>query len=242
MHMSKPYWEGGLLVVNAINATAGLFSGDAIVCEACVEEGASLLLTSPSAQRVHRMPEGEARVEQRFVVRSGGWLEVWPELFIPQSGARYRQRTRIEVEEGGELLFFEMVAPGRVAAGETFGYECLQWEMDLEYAGQLVVRERAALRPADKESLYSLTALFPAAYYASCFAVGPRFVASEECWEKVAALDSPQARLGCSRLAAGGGVVKILAGTGPDLRRVVGGVRQILYAAAGREGPLPRRP
>ncbi len=240
MHISKPYWEGDLLVVNAINATAGLFAGDAIRCDACVESGASLLLTSPSAQRAHRMPGGEARLEQGFLVRPGGWLEVLPELFIPQNGARFGQRTRMEVSEGGELLFFEMVAPGRVASGEVFSYERLEWETHVEYAGRPVVREKFTLRPSDG-SIHSLRALFPAAYYASCFAVGPSFEKEGACLEEIAALDGPSVRLGCSRLVAGGCVVKMLAANGPELRRTVAAARGILYRAAGREEPIPRR-
>ena len=241
MHISKPYWEGDLLVVNAVNATAGLFSGDAILCETCVEPGASLLLTSPSAQRAHRMPEAEARVDQRFVVRGrGAFLEVWPELFIPQGGARYTQQTRIEVDAEGEMLFFEALAPGRVASGEVFRFDRLEWEMNLRYGGELVAREKYALRPGN-DSLYPLTALFPAAYYGSCFAIGRRFAGNEECWEKISSLSTASVSLGCSRLSGGGWVVKILAATAPDLRAVLRSVRQLLYAAAEREGPLPRR-
>ena len=59
---------------------------------------------APSASRAHRIVEGDARVTQEFRVANGGWLESWPEMFIPQGGARYRQQTNVRVEAGGEAL------------------------------------------------------------------------------------------------------------------------------------------
>src|SRR4051794_5567115 len=88
IHIGKPFTEEEVLVVNLVNPTAGLFEGDLIRCHVEVEAGAKLLLTNPSANRAHRMGEGEARLEQEFEV--AGFLEVLPELFIPQQGARYR--------------------------------------------------------------------------------------------------------------------------------------------------------
>ncbi len=240
MHISKPHWEGDLLVVNAVNPTAGLFSGDAIRCTVTVETGAGLLLTAPSAQRAHRMPEGEALLEQHFRVQDGGWLEVWPELFIPQGGSRCRQRTRIEADAGGELLYFEMLAPGRVASGEVFLFESLDWEMDIFHGGERAAREKFSLSPGDG-SLHALRALYPAAYYGSCFAIGRAFFEDETLQETTAALNTPDATLGCSRLSRGGCVVKVLARTGPDLRKALRSARSLFHAAAGRREPAFRR-
>ena len=97
-----------------------------------VESGAGLLLTTPAANRAFRMPGGSAELELQFEVTRGGWLEFWPELFIPQAGARYRQRTVIRAEPGAELLFFEAMAPGRVASGEVFAFASLRDLPDLE--------------------------------------------------------------------------------------------------------------
>src|ERR1700677_1161545 len=121
MHISKPHLDGDTLVVNVVNPTAGLFEGDEVGCKVHVEAGARLLLTSTSASRAHCMKgPGEARLAQNFSVEKNGWLEVWPELFIPQAGTRYRQKTRVDIEEGSGFLFFETLAPGRVASGGGF--------------------------------------------------------------------------------------------------------------------------
>src|SRR5688572_13830614 len=147
IHISKPHSDGNRLIVNVVNPTAGLLDGDRISIRVSVEPGAQLVLTAPSASRVHRMRDGCAVVEQGFEVAEGGSLECWPELFIPQAGARYRQVTTIDVARGGELLFFESLAPGRVASGERFAYLGLEWFADLRLEGRLIARERYRLGP-----------------------------------------------------------------------------------------------
>src|SRR5260221_383468 len=82
-HISKPHSDAGVLVVNIANPTAGMLSGDRARLQVRVASEAALLLTLPAANRAFRMPSGTAEVEQRFEVAAGGWLEHWPELFIP---------------------------------------------------------------------------------------------------------------------------------------------------------------
>jgi urease accessory protein len=246
MHISKPFHDADALVVNMVNPTAGLFAGDEIVCAARVESGARMLLTSPSASRVHRMngTDGVARLRQEFAVANGAFLEVLPEIFIPQGGARYSQRTRVEVEPGAEVLFFEMLAPGRVASGEVFAFSHLDWETDVFFGPEKIARECYRLSPAD-DSLHALRASFAsgAAYYASCFAIGERFVHADAaaCWEKIHALHCVGARVGCSRLICGGWVIKLLAEDSLLMREKLRAVREILYLALNRIAPALRR-
>src|SRR4051812_15555133 len=88
-HLSKPYWTGSLLLVNIVNPTAGLFSGDQLHLEVTVRAGASLLLTAAAAARAHSSRDHFAGYRQIFKVEPSGWLEVYPELFIPQAESRF---------------------------------------------------------------------------------------------------------------------------------------------------------
>jgi urease accessory protein len=238
MHISKPFADGDTLVVNVVNPTAGLFAGDHVTSEVRVENGARLLLTSPSATRVHRMESGEARCEQTFSVAAGGFLEVLPELFIPQNSARYVQKTRIEVARGGGLIFWEMLAPGRVASGEAFAFSHLEWTTDLFFDGKKSVRERYRLAPGNG-SLGALQKPFPNAYYASAFVIGLEcdvtFPAS------VNALHADGVWIGCSLLAHGGFVIKIVAADSVVLRRTLFAGRELTYAQLGKTAPGLRR-
>jgi urease accessory protein len=173
-------------------------------------------------------------------VAAGGWLESWPELFIPQGGTRFRQSTKINVEEGGELLFFESLAPGRVASGESFEFAELLWETDIFVGEAHIIRERYRLVP-DDEAVRALRRQFEHAYYASCFAVSPRLVRELPCWAAIHALHAPDVWIGCGALGHGGWVVKCVADGSIALRRTLAAVRRELYAAVSRREPSIRR-
>src|SRR5947209_4379672 len=126
--ISKPHWDGHALKVQMVNPTAGLLSGDRLCSEVNIETGARLTLTSPSATRLHTMAEGCAEATQHFSIAPGARLCFLPSILMPHRKTRYHQTTRIDVEAGGELLYLEMVAPGRVAHGECFEYGELRFD------------------------------------------------------------------------------------------------------------------
>jgi urease accessory protein len=236
VHLSKPYSDEGALVVNVVNPTAGLFAGDVIRFDVAVETGARLLLTSPSASRAHKMHGGEALVEQRFRVENGGFLEVLPELFIPQAGCRYRQRTTIEVAREGRLIFFETLAPGRVASGETFGFERLEWTTEAFFEGKKVARERYRISGGDSLSLAALRGQFPHAYYLSCLLVGAQFS------ELPTFPEGDEILAGWSNLPdAAGLAIRVLARDSVALRRIQRWLRKTIHQIGGNRPPALRR-
>ncbi len=240
IHLSKPHLDEGVLVINVANPTAGLFAGDRIRYEIAVESGARVLLTAPSASRAHRIVEGDARMEQEFRVASGGWLDSWPEIFIPQGGARYRQRTTARIEEGGEALLIEMIAPGRTASGEVFAFAELDWETEVLLGGEKIARERYTIT-TDSPTIAALRTRFPEAYYASCFIVSPRLRAESECWAKIHELHRDEAWVGVSALVRGGWAIRVVAEGSIALRKTIAAVRREIYAALERREPALRR-
>ncbi len=233
LHLSKPHEDAGALVVNIVNPTAGIFDGDSIELDVEAETGASLVLTTPSASRVYRSRSGgPATVRQTFRVQTGGFLEFFPEPFIPQAGARYQQQTRLEVAEGGGLLYFDWLTPGRVASGEVFQYQELRWDLDVWQAGRLAARERYTLSPHD-DSLTALRLHHPQAHYLGCFVVGAAALPVAE----LEALNSPQVYLGHAPLAHGGFTVKALCQDSLSARRTLQQLRVILYRSLQRAMP-----
>ena len=236
MHLSKPYWDSRYLVVQAVNCTAGLFNGDRIDFTVQARGGSRSLVTSPSAQRAHprRTSDGVALVEQHFTVEAGAWLEICPEIFIPHQGSRVRQNTRIEAQSGGELLYVESLAPGRVGSGEAFAYERLDWLTELRIDGELAVRERYALE-ANGGSVELLRGHFP--YYASAFLLSPQLAQVTQFRQEIAALSDVETRIAASFPMAGLAVVKMLAANSLALRRCIRQFREMSYASLAR--PLP---
>ena len=240
MHLSKPHHQAGTLVVNLVNPTAGLLEGDRLRIDVRVERGARLLLTAPSANRVHAMRDGHAEVVQHLQVEAGGSLDWWPEVLIPQAGARYRQQTEIDVQAGGELLFFESLAPGRTASDEVFAYHELCWATDLRVEGRCVARERYRLSPSDA-SVGALRARFSQGYYAGALLVSPKLTAVSACWEELRGLQAPEVWSGTSRLGGGAFSWKLVTADSLAMRRSLRVGREMIYAALGRSVPPLRR-
>ena len=239
-HLSKPYHDEGVLVVNVVNPTAGLMDGDRLWSEVVVESGARLLLTTPSASRVHTMRGGYAEAVQSYRVMSGGSLEVWPEILIPQKGARYRQHTDVELAESAQLLLFEGVAPGRVASGEILAFEELRWATNVRVGQRLIARERYRLAPAHG-SLGSLRRHFPCPYYASGLLVSPAFDAKSACWDMLLGLQGDNVWIGMSALGKDAFALKLLASDSLVFRRTLYTIRKAIYDALGRPPPALRR-
>ncbi len=240
MHLSKPYLEEGTLLVNAVNPTAGLFSGDSVRCRVEVESGARMLLTSPSASRVHRAGEGFATLSQHFTVRNNGFLEVFPETLIPQRGARYSQQTRVEVEERGVILHIESIAPGRVASGEVFQFESIRWATDVIFNDRLILRERSVFS-ADAPQLRMLRRKFSILYFANVVSVG--LDQPEELVGKIQSdlYEERSAWVGGGRLVFGGFFFRIISCSAIDLRRCIMKIRELIYKGHDRKPPSLRR-
>lgn len=275
VHLSKPFLDatsddggGNALVVNVVSPTAGLLDGDQLRVDVAVEPGARLVLTTPAATRVHAMRDGcggRAEVVQRFRVASGGSLEWWPEPLIPQRGARLLQRTVIELEPGAELLFFEALAPGRVAMGEAFAYEELRFATDLRLGSRLLARERFRLAPggnggevggsAATSSLDALRRRFPHAYYGGALLVAPGLTwttmppdwgektggvphdGGSACWSGMSTLGGGDATVP----GTGAFAVRLVAADSVTFRRTLNALRNAVHRALDRRPPALRR-
>lgn len=237
-HISKPHHDAGWLVVNLASPTPGLFSGDRVQVNVEVGPGAQLLLSTPAAIRLHSMGGGHAELQQSFSVAKGACLDVFPEYLIPQRSAKYRQRTRISIEEGGALLWCESIAPGRTASGEVFAYEELRFATDILAGSSHVLRERFRLRPG-QHAVNALRARFPSAYYASTVCVAPELPSPADALH--ALHDPAVAWVGCSRLPVGGWIAKIIASDSVALRDRLHRAREIFYHSLGTPMPALRR-
>jgi urease accessory protein len=235
IHLSKTHVESGALLVHLVNPTAGFFDGDRLDLDVTAGQGSRMILSTPGASRVHRARgETSALCHQHLRVERDAFLEWIPEPFIPQAGARYHQRTIIELEEDAGLFFFEWIAPGRVARGEVFAYDCLRWELDLKVAGQLVARERFELRPHD-HSLAALRDRFPAAHCVTAYVAG----IPDDVWpsENLDLLGNDRIYLGHGPLLGNVRLVRALCADSLAARGLMSGLRELLYRAAGKPAP-----
>jgi len=128
-----------------MQCTAGLFGGDAVESSIRVEKGASVRITQQSATKVHPSQDRQANQVNRIYVEAGASLEIYLEPIIPFAESRLNQSTRIEVDAGGELTYWEGFMPGRVGRGESWRFRELTSETLLYAGGRLSYLDRFRL-------------------------------------------------------------------------------------------------
>lgn len=232
-HVSKPYWDADArtLLVQVVNPTAGILSGDRLESSVEVAAGAALLLTTPSASRVFRMRAGEACGTQRFSVESGGWLEVLPEPLVPHRGSVFRQATSLVVADGGAAFYADLLMPGRVAHGEAWGWSRLVLELDVRHAGGWLLHERFDQDGAGLRALAALAGAGEGACFGNAVVIAPGLDAeAAPAWrDQLHALHAEGIWVGASRLRRGGGwSIKFVAPDGVRLRQTLAAIRRAL--------------
>ncbi|AKC81662.1 hypothetical protein IMCC26134_00705 [Verrucomicrobia bacterium IMCC26134] len=234
-HLSKPYWDADTrtLVVQVVNPTAGILSGDRLESAVTVEAGAAVLLTTPSASRVFRMRSGEdeARSLQHFSVAGGGWLEVLPEPLVPHRGSRFHQRTVLEVAPGGAAFYADLLLPGRVAHGEVWGWDRLVLELEVRSGTDLLLRERLDQSADHLHALATLAGSGETASFGNAVFLAPGLAADPvPPWRSALHdLQTDGVWIGASQLRTGAGwSIKFVAPDGPRLRRTLAEIRRIL--------------
>jgi len=238
MHISKPWWDNGLLVVNTVNSTAGLFSGDRIDGEIEVRSGAQMLVTSPSASRAHRMPSGHAAVTLKIRVANDAWLEMLPALFIPHAGSDYIQHTAIELDPAARFLSFETFVSGRVASGEAWQFTRFETRFSISCNSRPIARETYSITP-DSPSVRAIRAQFPTACHATCYAAGAHFPG--DLLTAISGLHHSQCWIGCTRLDAPAIAIRLVAADNLHLSRALTAMRPLLHQAFNRAVPPLRR-
>lgn len=232
VHLSKPYFDGetNSLLVNLSCPTAGLLAGDRMVCDIEVSDQASMVVTTPGATRSHFMKSGIARVEQKFAIKEGSFLEFNPGALILQEATNLKQVTDIEVARDAETLFVERIIPGRIAYGESFLFQKFSNQLRIQKENQLVLLESFTLDP-ENESVLPWKSSFPTPFYGSFYLVSSKLEEHLPCREKIHDMKSPGLLTGTTSLhRRAGWMVKVLAGDPYEFKRAMKEIRNLLYA------------
>jgi urease accessory protein len=246
--------EDGAALVHLHNVSGGLLGGDALELEIRVGAGAQAQVTTTGATRIYRPKPDALPATQTTEISVGenALLEYVPDPLIPFTGARFAQRTTIQLDPGAGLFWWEIVGPGREASGEAFAYESIGWATDLNVNGRLIAAERARVEPRRFSPVHS--ARMGAHRYVATFFIcregfEARFwLAAEQRLREVAASfdlsgdGESGAAWGVSTLVAHGLIVR---GLSPHGFGMVAGLRALWSAAKemlyGRQPIWPRK-
>jgi len=124
-----------------VHPPGGIAGGDRLDITASVGAHAWAQLTSPGAAKWYRAA-GPAYQQLRLHVAPGATLEWMPQETIVYSAAQAELHTVIELEGDARLLYWDVVALGRPAAGERFDRGHFQSHLDIRRDGRPVWHER----------------------------------------------------------------------------------------------------
>jgi urease accessory protein len=147
---------------------------------------------------------------------------------VPHRGSRYRQVTSVEVEAGGALFFVDQLQPGRVGHDEAWQWEHLSLELEVRFAGELVLRERLDQSGENLRALAALAGSGPAACFANAVLISDG--TSDPWLAELNALHRDGLWVGVSALRAGGWSLRLVAPDSIRLRQGLKDVRRILAA------------
>lgn len=131
-----------------VHPPGGIAGGDRLDITASVGANAWAQLTSPGAAKWYRAT-GAAYQQLKLRVAAGATLEWMPQETIVYSGAQAELQTVIELEGDARLLYWDVVALGRPAAGERFDRGHFQSRLDIRRDGRALWHERQRVNGDD---------------------------------------------------------------------------------------------
>lgn len=235
-HLLPPIYldETGAAYTLLVNPSGGLVGGDHLSIDMRLDDGAHVLISAPSANRVYRTSSEVSVQEVEIAVGAGAVLEWLPEHTIPFAGSRFRQTLHATLAPGATILVWDAIASGRIAREERWAFTSLENEIRITTASGGALMERYALDPATDLGRVGLAGDWN--YVASLYVVNDSI--PPEVWSRLESrlgsiLDehSGQVLGGVSTPAVPGVAVKLLTRTAPDLTQAL----DVLWAAVRAE-------
>ncbi|CAL8896087.1 urease accessory protein UreD [Kocuria varians] len=133
LRVLRPHYldRSGQVTYTVINPGGAYFGADTYLLDVTVERDASLALTTQSATKVYRTPQGPAAQEMTVRLGPGAVLEYVPDQLIVYRGGSYVQRTRVDMDPTASLVLAEVVTPGWSPTGESFAYDELRMRTEV---------------------------------------------------------------------------------------------------------------
>jgi urease accessory protein len=209
-----------------MSPSGGVLQGDSYRIDVSLSEGAMAHLTTQGATRIYRMEKGFATQQVDLAAGAGCYLEYMPDQIIPYGGSRFYQKTAIRAHCEATIVYSEILAPGRVAMGESFQYDICYLRVEAaDEKGRRKFSDGAMLEPEKRDM--RAAGIMEQDVVGSIYIITPsRFVAELE--KKIAAAiqNCGIAAAGCSILPHDCGVAARMLG------KTAGNVRSAMHSVA----------
>ena len=136
LRVIRPHYldDSGQVTYTVINPGGAYFGADSYSLDFDVEDAASLLVTTQSATKVYRTPQGPAVQRMRVNVGRDATFEYLPDQLIVYREGTYRQESVVVIEPSSRLVMGEIVTPGWSPEGTAFSFDELRMRTELRLA------------------------------------------------------------------------------------------------------------
>lgn len=131
-----------------MSTSGGILQGDRYRMDIALSKDACAHITTQGATRIYRMERNYATQIINVDLGANSYFEFIPDQIIPYRDSRFYQTLKMRVHNSATMIYSEMVAPGRVASGESFEYDiCYMKAIGLNQVDQLRFTDIAILEP-----------------------------------------------------------------------------------------------
>lgn len=132
LKVQRPFYPEGPEVCHVVtlHTAGGVVGGDRLSQSLHLHARSHALVTTATAGKIYHSTGAESCQMTQLRLAAGACLEWLPQESIVFNGARYRQHTRIELEDEAVWLGWEITRLGRTARGERF--ETGEWRSHTE--------------------------------------------------------------------------------------------------------------
>lgn len=137
----------GQALITIVNPGGGFLGADRYEVEYDGGPGSSVLLTTQSATKIYRTPQGPARQHQRIRLGAGALLESVPDQIIAYRDAQFVQRTHVDLDPDACYFAAEVITPGWSPDAEPFTYQEVRLQTSIRRDGIPLLWDNLVLRP-----------------------------------------------------------------------------------------------
>ncbi len=133
LRVLRPHYldETGQVTYTVVNPGGAYLGADRYFMSFELDDSANLLLTTQSAQKIYRTPQGPAQQDMWVTLGPHSTLEYVPDQLIVYREGSYIQKTVIDMDPTASALVCEVVTPGWAPDGSTFRYKFLSMRTEL---------------------------------------------------------------------------------------------------------------
>lgn len=151
LRVIRPHYldDSGQVTYTIVSVGGGYLGGDVYDQRFRVLDNARALITTQSATKIYRTPQGPARQFTEVELGENAVLEYLADQTIAYRESTYHQFNRVRMHPSATFVLSEEVTPGWHPDGSHFAFEELRLHTEIEDAvtGRLLLLDNMVLRP-----------------------------------------------------------------------------------------------